>query len=238
MGCCSGENDGGKSCCSNCTCLPYVDGYMIAAQTMSIVAILISWIWWVTFIIGSVSFVLLQFIWCCRQSTTGLYMSAVISTLAGTSCVIAGIFMIVMWKDRTFCSIWTLVGDDDDSYYRLHDDNWRKADYCEEDFWAVVAFVTALLWFATTGCILQFVISGRHAKLEEKFRDTDTTTITTTTPTAIEMETLQHYHHHDDDDHQQHQQQSTMETTATLTEHATADSYVLTAVPYKTDDIE
>jgi len=109
-----------------------------------------------------------------------------------------------------------------------------KPDYCQEGIWAVVAFVTALLWFVTSGCILYFVKSGRHAKWEEKLQaaaDTDTTA-------AIEMGTVQHPHH--DDQHQHHQQQSeaiaAVATTST-TIAAAATSYVLPDIPNKIDNV-
>jgi len=214
---------------------------MIAAQIISIVAFLISWIWWVTFIVGLICFGLLQIIWCCRQNKIGLHISAAISALAASTCIIAGIVMIVVWKNQSWCNIWNVTEIDD--YYKN-----SKYDYCREGAWATVAFITALLWFATTGCILYFVKSGRHTKWEEKLRAADTTTAATTaTTTAIEMGTVQH-HHHDDYQQQQQGQQSTMgttvptaTTTSTATDHAiacsTADSYVLPEIPNKIDDV-
>ncbi|OEU06976.1 hypothetical protein FRACYDRAFT_252608 [Fragilariopsis cylindrus CCMP1102] len=135
---------------------PYVDGFMMTAQFISIVAFLISWIWWVTFIVGLICFVLLQVIWCCRQSKIGLYISAGLSTLAGITCTIAGIVMLVVWKDQVQCSVWRLTGGGNWWSYDYYSE-FEKPDYCEERRWAVVAFVSALLWFITSGCILYFV---------------------------------------------------------------------------------
>mmetsp|Transcript_515 Transcript_515/g.573 ORF Transcript_515/g.573 Transcript_515/m.573 type:complete len:231 (+) Transcript_515:89-781(+) len=229
-------------CCNHsnvrtCICLPYVDSYMIAAQIIAIVAVLISWIWWVPFFIGFICFVLLQVIWCCRQNKIGLYISAGISTLAAVTCTIAGIVMIVVWKDHVWCSVWRLTDDDDDDYNTIYaaDTSYTPPDYCEEGIWAVVAFITAVLWFATTGCILYFVKSGRHTRWEEKLQadTTTTTTVATTLPTtAIEMRTLQH---HQDNSHHPQVQQSTI---AVITASATAaTSYVLPDIPDKIDDI-
>ena len=81
---------------------PYQDGYMIAAQVLSIIAFLMSWIWWVTFIIGFVCMVVLQCIWCCRQKgVKALNVTMAFSAVAGSYCVMAGILMLVLWKDRT-----------------------------------------------------------------------------------------------------------------------------------------
>jgi len=178
-----------------------------------------------------------------------LYISAGISFVAAITCTIAGIVMIVVWKDKRNCHIWRLT---DDDYY---DTNWTpseyqptKPDYCEEGIWAVVAFGTALLWFATSGCILYFVKSGRHTKWEEKIQaaadnadtaDTATTVVATTTPTttAIEMGTVQHHHLHDDHQQQEQQQQQSPIPVATTSDTTVATSYVLPDIPNKIDNV-
>ena len=191
---------------------------------------------WVTFIVGLICFVLLQVIWCCRQSKIGLYISAGISTVAAITCTIAGIVMLVVWKDQVNCSVWRLTGG---GYWLwVSDDYWgddSDYDYCEEGKWAVVAFVSALLWFTTSGCILYFVKSGRHTKWEHKLQaaaaaDADTTDTTT----AIEMGTVQQYHH-DDNHHQQQSPIALATTSATTTAVATA--VVLPDIPNKIDNV-
>jgi len=211
---------------------PYVDGYMITAQIISIVAFVISWLWWVTFIVGGICLVLLQVIWCCRQNKIGLYISAGISFVAAITCTIAGIIMIVVWKDKKECYIWHLDYDDDDDWRESEYYYREKPDYCEEGIWAVVAFVTALLWFATSGCILYFVKSGRHTKWEEKLQATaDAET------TAIEMGTVQHPHHNNH--HQQEQEQQSPIAVATTSATTVATSYVLPDIPdNKIDDVQ
>merc|ERR1712238_322921 len=80
----------------------------------------------VTFFVGGLCFVLLQVIWCCRQNKISLYVSAGISTLAAVLCTIAGIVMLVGWKDKVQCNVWRLTGDDDFAIYYPDDD---LADY-------------------------------------------------------------------------------------------------------------
>ena len=259
----SSEDSSSGCCCGSCgqtkrdetricMCLPYKDGFMITAQIISIVAFLISWLWWVTFTVGLISLVLLQLAWCCRQSKIGLFVSVGISMLAGIACTIAGVVMIVLWKDQWRCPIFYLTEVDDyyDNYDDIYDDNYEyyvtpenRPDYCDEQTWAVVAFVTATFWFTTSGLILYFVGSGRYAILEEKekLRGASDTTPTTTiaTPTAIEMGAIQHQH---DDQHQQEQQPTTAATTATAIDHdhttcSTADSYVLPEISDKVDNV-
>ena len=186
-----------------CTCLPYKDGFMITAQIISIIAFGISWMWWVTLAVGLISLVFIQLAWCCRQSKIVLFVSVGISTLAGIACTIAGIVMIVLWKDKVSCHYIFFITDVDDVFDDVDDvfDFFESSedyeypeslrDYCYERTWAVVAFVTATLWFTTSGLILYFVGSGRYAIWEEKEKlrgASDTTpTTTTATPTAIEM---------------------------------------------------
>ena len=159
---------------------PYEDGYMIAAQVLSIIAFLMSWIWWVTFIIGLVCMVVLQCIWCCRQKDVkALNVTMAFSAVAGSYCVMAGILMLVLWKDRKYCSIFIMTNDY--SYAS------GKNDYCKEGYWAFVAFFDAVLWFTTSGCIYSFVKSGRHAAWEQKLQAVDETTEETATATNIEM---------------------------------------------------
>jgi len=163
----------------------------------------ISWIEWVALIVGVICFIQLQVIWCCRRSKIGLYITALHSTIAAVTCSIAAIVMTVVEQSE--------VG--------------------------LIVFVTAMLWFGTTGCILYFVKSGRHTRWEEKLKasvtTTATTTVATTLPTtAIEMRTLQH---HQDNSHHPQVQQSTI---AVITASATAaTSYVLPDILDKSDDV-
>ena len=220
-------------------CYYYYYYYFVANRNVSLLLLLLILTYyyrWVTFIVGLICFVLLQVIWCCRQSKIGLYISAGLSTLAGITCTIAGIVMLVVWKDQVQCSVWRLTGGGNWWSYDYYSE-FEKPDYCEEGRWAVVAFVSALLWFTTSGCILYFVKSGRHTKWEHKLQaaaaDAD---IDTDTTTAIEMGTVvQHYHHHDDDHHQQQSPIALATTSAATTAVATA--VVLPDIPNKIDNV-
>ena len=225
-------------------CLPYKDGFMITAQIISIIAfgLLCGFIsGWLTLIVGLISSVFLQLVWCCRQSKIGLFVSVGISTLAGITCTIAGIVTFSAWKDQF--SVFTVFdADGSDDFYDDYD-----------QFYGVAAFITATLWFTTSGLILYFIGSGRYAILEEKEKlrgasdTTPTTTTTTATPTAIEMGAVHHQH----DGHQQEQQTPTgtysvataaAATTATAIDHdhttySTADSYVIPEISNKVDNV-
>jgi len=170
---CSDEN-GGQSCgcCGHYNnfrmciiCFPYYDdACMIAAQFFSIVAFLISWHWSIhlSFVCGT-CFVLLQVVWYSCQNKIGLYISAGISTAAAVT---------ISWARLPYDS------------YCSEDDNILAVS-CNTAI--VVAFITINLWYATTGCIIYFVKSGRHTKWEEKLQVGDTTSTTTTTATIQSM---------------------------------------------------
>jgi len=59
-----------------CVCVPYNDPWMIAAQILAIVAIFFSWVWWPTFMISIVGFLMFQVPWFCRQKEGILHSSA------------------------------------------------------------------------------------------------------------------------------------------------------------------
>jgi len=161
--CCSGNAHSGR----RIICLPYDDPCMITSQILSIVAFLISWIWWGSFIISLIALVLQQIIWCCRQSKAMLLASQVTSFTAALSCLFSGIYMLIAWKNAFNCAPFLLESNDD--WYTAGDD-WYTAsyDHCPEKAYAAVAFVDAALWFASAGFTITFINSGRYAKWEEK----------------------------------------------------------------------
>jgi len=175
--------DNDQRCCQTgrnrrCMCLPYDDGFMITAQILSIIAIFISWIWWVGFIISVIALVLHQIIWCCRQSRCGLIANQVISIIAGLCCVFAGVFFLVARKNVYWCDPFTLYYDDDDYY------SSGRYDYCPEKAYATVAFVDAVLWFAAAGCTIAFLKTGRYDRWEAALSKTSKSD---TSPEAVEM---------------------------------------------------
>jgi len=177
-----------ETCCKGsskrCFCLPYDDTYMITAQILSIVAFLISWIWWVSFTISVAALVLHQIIWCCRQSRMGLITAHIVSVVAALMCIFAGIFLLIFRKSAWWCAPFTLQSyddDDDDDYTFFFDDDWSddvdifiidddwSYDVCYEKAYAAVAFVDAGLWLGAALFTISFVTSGRYAKWEATY---------------------------------------------------------------------
>lgn len=161
-----------ETCCKGgskrCFCLPYDDTYMITAQILSIVAFLISWIWWVSFTISVAALVLHQIIWCCRQSRMGLITAHIVSVVAALMCIFAGIFLLIFRKSAWWCAPFTLQSYDDDDDDIYFDDDWSY-DVCYEKAYAAVAFVDAGLWLGAALFTISFVTSGRYAKWEATY---------------------------------------------------------------------
>lgn len=166
-----------NSCVLTPKCRPYDDGLMISAQILSIVAVFLAWVWWVTFIISFIGLVLLQVIWCCRQSRAGLIASQVVSMIMAILSTFVGIFFLVARKKKDYCVPFTLMYDDDN-----WDDDWGYDGYCSARAYASVALVGAALWFASAGCQIAFLKSGRYDKWEASLSEADKAS-----STAVEM---------------------------------------------------
>lgn len=176
--CCDGPQNGQR-----CFCLPYDDVYMITAQVLSIVAFTIAWVWWVSFTIGLIVLVLLQIIWCCRQSKAGIVAASIISVIASIVCLFIGIWLIIYRKDTQWCTAFTLEYDDDDTYS-------YSRDYCPEKVWASISFVDAVLWLLTGHFSIMFLWTGRYDKWEAKYRPSNNKEDTggaAAVATAVEM---------------------------------------------------
>lgn len=175
-----------QRCCQTgggrrCLCLPYDDGFMIAAQILSIVAIVISWVWWVGFIISVIALVLHQVIWCCRQSRLGLITGSVVSIVAALLNIFVGVWFLVTRKNAYWCDPFTLIYDDDD-------DRWSSGrDYCPEKAYATIAFVDAVVWFAVAFCTIAFMKTGRYELWEASLSKTTGTEKAVEAPAAVEM---------------------------------------------------
>jgi len=171
MGCYKGENhnndpenpEGIEPCCAisgpRCMCLPYDDAWVIASMVLSIIAVCISWIWWVTWLISIVGMVLFQLFWCCRQPKATPYLSVATATVSSLLSLGSGVYALIAFGNKTWCAPFSMesYGDTNDDYAR---------DRCDEERWAIIAFVCAALWATIAGFMIYFVHSGRHAKWE------------------------------------------------------------------------
>jgi len=145
-------------------CLPYDDALVITSLILSIASVLISWVWWVSFIISVAALVLSQLTWCLRQPGKALYAFAAVALVSFLAQTGVGIYALVQWKYSSWCFIF--VFDDVDDYFRNRDPNRGSSDKCPEEKWATIAFISGVLSAASSGLMFYFVKSGRHAKWE------------------------------------------------------------------------
>ena len=53
-------------------------------------------------------------------------------------------------------------------------DDYYYSDNCAERAFAIVAFIDAALWFATAGCTIAFMTTGRYARWEASLSNKNT----------------------------------------------------------------
>lgn len=135
-------------------CLPYDDKHMVASQVLSIFATLLSWVWWLDLIVSIAATILFQILWCYRMNTTWMLTCVVAASFASLVSGIAWLVFSVCWLTNVDREVFTLE-------YRGH---WSNIDHF---VWATLSFVCALLWAGSAYCMLHFVTSGKHAKLEK-----------------------------------------------------------------------
>ena len=131
---------------------PYHDCYMVTAQALSIGAFCLSWVWWIPFLIATPSLVMLQTIWCCKMKKRGVITAMIFCAISAFLLIFAGIYIILAWRDNTWCSVFLITRDDDD--------NWSdpNSDYCVEIAWAVISFVDAALFAGAALCLYIFAV--------------------------------------------------------------------------------
>ena len=127
--------------------------------------------------------VLLQILWCCRQSKHSVYASAAIALIASFASLFAGIVTLVHWKDKTFCDMLVLGSG------KLSNDDTFFLDFCPQNLSGTISIVCGSLWLAVAFCMFYFAKSKRHAKWEEHHSETAANAETTKEkdPVAVEM---------------------------------------------------
>mmetsp|Transcript_7097 Transcript_7097/g.17313 ORF Transcript_7097/g.17313 Transcript_7097/m.17313 type:complete len:234 (-) Transcript_7097:605-1306(-) len=151
---------------SRCVWMPYDDLWIQSAQFLSILAVFVSWTWWVTFVLSAIGMALMQTIWCFRQTRCNALLLATVASVCAGASLAFGVYVATEWSKHGRCAIflgttWNL--DDDDPFEH---DEWKHSDHCPEKRWAAVSVTCGLVWIAVAVCILVFVFGGRHAALE------------------------------------------------------------------------
>ncbi len=137
------------------------------AQILSIVALLFSWIWWVTFVVSLVGTVSFLFLWCKRMSTRSLCVYVWMARGIAIFHFGLALYCWIALRRTMACKVFhQLIDDDDDNNYN-YNYYWYN-DSCNEKLFGFLALVCSLLWTACSLCLSKFVSSGRHAKWEEQ----------------------------------------------------------------------
>jgi hypothetical protein len=148
-----------------CGCIPYSDGLMIAAQIISFVALALSWttIW--TLVIGIVTFILIQVVWCCRMKRCGLITTGILAVLSGAASIAAAILVLVLGADAICTSIEDNQPTDDtfSSQAEQSDFNSSSCSY-GINVYIGLAFTSGALWLITALLIFIFSCGERYDK--------------------------------------------------------------------------
>jgi hypothetical protein len=126
---------------------PYKDPLLITAQAFSLAAIIFSWGYWATGLLGFAGFIMLQVVWCCKMNKCGLITAGVFCLVDAAGNLIAGCVLIA-------------VANDDD------EDLWDDDEEDVLNIWAIICFIGCGLWVATAICVFVFVCNGRLERLE------------------------------------------------------------------------
>ena len=178
----------------------------MTSQIFSIIAFLISFVWWLPWLIGFITFIMMQIIWCCRMKSGGLITLGILNCLCGLLSVGAAIYIFKEWRYDTWCNVWRLRLRDYEypTYYDDNDDiyNYGYRGYvsCNYRAWAIVELIGAVFWFVAAFGPLYYVASGKLRKyqtiLQEK-ADEEAGGIAVPTVNAIEMGAVpQQQQHH------------------------------------------
>ena len=130
------------------------DGYLLTAQIVSIIAALISWVWWPLFVVSAPIVAILQTTWCCKMSKSGMWAACFLSFLAFAGGLFLGIYMIVECWNNIFVVV---LNSNDDYYYNHHDGScihW----VANPTAWTVVAFIDCALFLLTFLSTTYFVL--------------------------------------------------------------------------------
>lgn len=185
-------NNNDKDCCAlqgqKCICMAYNDPLVITSIVLSAIAFLISWVWWLTWLISLAGLIMFQILWCCRQPSGCMYVYIIIAGLCAVCSIGSGIWVATKWRDDYICVpfyFWSSFDGEEDDIFNINfdDDIWDDdfstqvattlddVDLCFNQFYAGLAITCGVLWAIVTICITIFVTSGRHARFEEKFNN-------------------------------------------------------------------
>lgn len=166
----SQENKGDKCCACCCggsdKSYAHYDPIAMASTILSFLAFMVSWVFFGTFIISLIAFVLQMCLWCRRTKPAAMMAIIAFTGLAALAEIGTGIYVSVLWNSRSDvvvekCQPFTMTAD----HYRTG----PVMDICYETFYATICYIAGAFWLAAFACLAYFYKSGRYAKMEEEF---------------------------------------------------------------------
>jgi len=143
---------------------PIQDGRFIAAQVISILAVLLSFPWWLTLLLWFLVFGSLQVAWCCKLDRKGTQVVAIGALLASATAVVGAVFSIADWrnfKGDWSCPVFYVFGnknpDDLDHFTYEEGSGINRFDGCNEVAFTILFSVVALLWFLVGFFLMRYL---------------------------------------------------------------------------------
>jgi len=154
-----------ESCCGGGCVKSYAhyDRIAMASTILSFLAFAVSWVFFGTFIISLIAFVLQMNLWFRRTKPAEIMTIIAFTGLAALLEIGTGIYVSVLWNSRSDRVV------DKCEPFTFSSDHYRGPDLCDEKLYAIICYIAGALWFAAFGCLAYFYKSGRYAKLEEEF---------------------------------------------------------------------
>lgn len=140
-------------------CLPYNDGLMVGAQIISFFALLLSWTTMWSLIIGVVTWLLLQIVWCCRMRRCGLITTGIMAVISGAACITAAILVLVNGTS-TICN--SVAADSNDDVTNA--DDFQDNCTLGLNVYVGLAFGAGALWLITALLLFMFTCGERYDK--------------------------------------------------------------------------
>ena len=143
-------------------CLPYNDSLMIASQILSFFALALSWttIW--SLVIGLVTFILLQIVWCCKMRKCGLITTGIMAVCSGTVCVVTAILVLVYGADEVCNYVEDNATDDATITSITSNPDFNTDCTYGVNVYIGLSFASGALWLVTALLIFIFSCGQRY----------------------------------------------------------------------------
>ena len=162
------------TCC--CGSPPYRDDYVTTALILSLAAVVFSWVFYATFLVGLIAVALQQMLWC-KQRQTKAYILAT-SFCSYLACLLSlgtGIFVGIAFRTRSVLDRFPMQPDTDyvvdcQPFTLSHERGRAFSDRsnCSRRTYTVICVLAAILWGVSASYLMVFVKNGRYDRMVQK----------------------------------------------------------------------